>query len=47
LATVNYLQGERWAFSAGLRQLRVDHRSGGTRLDATLAGPQVGANWHI
>lgn len=47
LATVNYLHGERWAMSAGLRQLRVDYRSGGTRLDATLAGPLLGASWRF
>ena len=47
LATVNYLHGERWAFSAGLRQLSVDHRDGGTRLDATLAGPLLGVSWRF
>lgn len=47
VATVNYLHGERWAFSAGLRQLRVDYRSGGTRLDATLTGPLLGASWRF
>jgi hypothetical protein len=47
VATVNYLHGERWAFSAGLRQLRVDYRSGGTRLDATLTGPLFGASWRF
>lgn len=47
LATVNYLYGERWAFSAGLRQLSVDYRDGGTRLDATLAGPLLGVSWRF
>lgn len=47
LATVNYLHGERWAFSAGLRQLSVDYREGGTRIDATLAGPLLGASWRF
>jgi hypothetical protein len=47
VATVNFLLGERWAFSAGLRQLRVDYRSGGTRLDATLSGPLLGASWRF
>jgi hypothetical protein len=43
LATVNYAPRSTWVVSAGLRQLRVDYRSGGTRLDATLAGPLLGA----
>lgn len=47
LATVNYLHGERWAFSAGLRQLSVDYREGGTRIDATLAGPLLGVSWRF
>jgi hypothetical protein len=47
LATVNYLHGERWAFSAGLRQLSVDYRDGGTRIDATLAGPLLGVSWRF
>jgi hypothetical protein len=47
MATVNYLHSDRWAFSAGLRQLRVDYRSGGTRLDATLSGPLLGASWRF
>lgn len=47
VATVNYLHGERWAISAGLRQLRVDYRSGGTRLDVTLSGPLLGASWRF
>jgi hypothetical protein len=47
LATVNYLHGERWAFSAGLRQLSLDYRDGGTRLDATLAGPLLGVSWRF
>lgn len=47
LATVNYEHSDRWAFSAGYRQLRVDYRSGGTRLDVTLSGPLVGASWRF
>lgn len=47
LATVNYLPGEHWAFSLGLRQLSVDYRDGGTRLDATLAGPMLGVTWRF
>lgn len=47
LATANYEHGDRWAFSAGLRQLRVDYRRGGTRLDVTLSGPLLGASWRF
>lgn len=47
LATANYAPGERWAFSAGFRQLRVDYRDGGTRVDITLSGPIVGASWRF
>lgn len=47
LATFNYLHGDRWAFSAGWRQLRVDYRDGGTRFDVTLAGPLLGASWRF
>jgi len=47
LGTFNYSHDERWAFSAGLRQLRVDYRSGGTRLDARLSGPLLGASWRF
>jgi hypothetical protein len=47
LATVNYEASQRWAFSAGLRQLRVDYRKGGTLLDVSLSGPLVGASWRL
>ena len=47
LATFNYQPGERWVFSAGLRQLNVDYRDGGTRVDVTLAGPLIGASWRF
>jgi hypothetical protein len=47
LISANYLYGERWAFSVGLRHLAVDYRDGGTRIDATLAGPLVGASWRF
>jgi len=47
LATANYAHDDRWVFSAGLRQLRVDYRRGGTRLDATLSGPLLGASWRF
>jgi hypothetical protein len=43
----NYQPGERWVFSFGLRQLSVDYRNGGTRVDATLSGPLLGASWRF
>lgn len=47
LASLNYAHSERWAFSGGLRQLRVDYRSDGTRADITLMGPLLGASWRF
>jgi hypothetical protein len=47
LAVVNYASSDRWVFSAGLRHLSVDYRDRGTRVDATLAGPLVGASWRF
>jgi hypothetical protein len=47
MLVVNYASSDRWVFSAGLRQLSVDYRDGGTRVDATLAGPLVGASWRF
>lgn len=47
LATLNYQPGERWVFSGGLRVLSLDYRDGGTRLDARLAGPLLGASWRF
>lgn len=47
LATLNYQPGERWVFSGGVRALSVDYRDGGTRLDARLAGPLLGASWRF
>lgn len=47
LATLNYQSSSRWVFSAGLRALSVDYRDGGTRLDARLAGPLIGASWRF
>ena len=43
----NYRPGDTWVFSFGLRQLSVDYRNGGTRVDATLAGPLIGASWRF
>ena len=47
LLSANYLHGDRWAFSFGLRQLAVDYRDGGTRIDATFSGPLIGASWRF
>jgi hypothetical protein len=47
LLSANYLHGERWAFSLGLRQFAVDYRDGGTRVDVTLSGPMLGASWRF
>jgi hypothetical protein len=47
LLSANYLHDERWAFSLGLRQLAVDYRNGGTRVDVVLAGPVLGASWRF
>jgi hypothetical protein len=47
LMVVNYASSDRWVFSAGLRHLSVDYRDRGTRVDATLAGPLVGASWRF
>lgn len=47
LLSANYLHDERWAFSLGLRQLAVDYREGGTRIDVQLAGPVFGASWRF
>ena len=33
--------------AAGYRQLNVDYRDGGTRLDVTMAGPILGATWRF
>jgi hypothetical protein len=45
--SANYLHGERWAFSFGLRELAVDYRDAGTRVDVKLAGPVLGASWRF
>lgn len=47
LATVNYQLKEDLWLSAGYRQLNVDYRSGGTVVDATMAGPLFGATWRF
>ncbi|HEU0153005.1 MAG TPA: hypothetical protein VFQ84_06645 [Arenimonas sp.] len=47
LVVANYAATDTWVFSAGLRALSVDYREGGTRVDARLAGPLVGASWRF
>lgn len=47
LLSANYLHGDAWAFSLGLRELAVDYRDGGTRVDVKLAGPVLGASWRF
>ncbi|MCV2446964.1 hypothetical protein [Paracoccus sp. DMF] len=47
LATVNYQVTDQLYVSAGYRQLNVDYRDGGTRLDVTMAGPILGATWRF
>lgn len=47
VATVNYQMTDRAYVSAGYRRLDVDYRSGGTRMDATMAGPLLGLTWRF
>jgi len=47
LATVNYQVNDNLWLSAGYRQLNVDYRSGGTTVDAAMAGPLFGATWRF
>lgn len=47
LLTVNYQLNDNIYLSAGYRELSVDYRDGGTRVDATMAGPLVGATWRF
>jgi hypothetical protein len=47
LLVANYAATDTWVFTAGLRALSVDYREGGTRVDARLAGPLVGASWRF
>lgn len=42
-ATANYQVNDKLYLSAGYRRLDVDYRSGGTRVDVTMAGPILGA----
>lgn len=45
--TVNYQVNDRFYLSAGYRTLSVDYREGGTRFDATMSGPIIGATWRF
>lgn len=47
LATLNYRVTDQLYVSGGYRQLSVDYRDGGTRLDVTMAGPILGATWRF
>lgn len=47
LATANFQVNDTLYASAGYRQLNVDYRSGGTRVDATMAGPILGLTWRF
>ncbi|WP_323715785.1 hypothetical protein [Paracoccus aminovorans] len=47
LATVNYQVTDQLYVSGGYRQLNVDYRDGGARLDVTMAGPILGATWRF
>lgn len=47
VATFNYQVNDNLHVSAGYRQLSVDYRSGGTRVDVTMAGPLLGATWRF
>lgn len=47
VATLNYQITDRAYVSAGYRRLDVDCRSGGTRVDATMAGPLLGLTWRF
>lgn len=42
VATINCQITDRAYVLAGYRRLDVDYRSGGTRVDATMAGPLLG-----
>lgn len=47
LAVVNYQVNDKVYLSGGYRQLNVDYRSGGTKVDVTMAGPILGATWRF
>ncbi len=43
--TLNYAVTDQLTVSAGYRRLDVDYRSGGTVIDASMAGPLLGVTW--
>lgn len=47
VGTVNYQVNDGFYLSGGYRVLNVDYRSGGTRVDATMRGPLIGATWRF
>lgn len=47
LGTVNYRTSDSLYLSAGYRHLHVDRRTSGTRVDATMSGPLLGATWRF
>ncbi|MFE3838654.1 hypothetical protein [Pseudogemmobacter sonorensis] len=47
VATANYQVNDNLYVSAGYRQLNVDYSDGGTRIDATMAGPLLGMTWRF
>ncbi|MBA4500842.1 outer membrane beta-barrel protein [Marinobacterium sp. 3-1745] len=47
VATVNYQMNDQLYLSAGYRKLNVDYRSGGTKVDVTMAGPLLGMTWRF
>lgn len=47
IATANYQVNDQLYVSAGFRQLNVDYRSGGTRVDMTMSGPLLGLTWRF
>lgn len=47
VATANYQVSDTVYVSGGWRQLHVDYRDGGTRIDMTMAGPILGLTWRF
>lgn len=47
VAVVNYRINDRFYVSGGYRTLSVDYENGGTRIDATMSGPILGATWRF
>ncbi|MDX1935199.1 MAG: hypothetical protein SFU56_21590 [Capsulimonadales bacterium] len=47
VGTVSYRARRDFFLSLGYRQLKVDYRQDGTRVDARLSGPLIGATWRF